>query len=226
MQKSPTAPAPLFADSTSASPATASPPYPPISSLSPTKKSSTPKASSSPPASSTSTTTPPTASKPTHSPNRKSRKGITTIVLGADGDSPWPIAPYLAARRANPPSLNIAMMAGHATIREQVMGKDFRRVATPDEIAKMTQLAEQAMNEGAIGLSSGLEYDVASYSSTDEVVAEAKVAGSSRRLLHDSHPRRRRQKFLRARRRNRHRRTRPHSHRAFAHQSQHRQRLE
>ena len=105
-------------------------------------------------------------------------QGITTIVLGADGDSPWPIAPYLAARRANPPSLNIAMMAGHATIREQVMGKDFRRVATQDEITKMTQLAEQAMNEGAIGLSSGLEYDVASYSSTDEVVAEAKVAAA------------------------------------------------
>ena len=105
-------------------------------------------------------------------------QGITTIVLGADGDSPWPIAPYLAARRANPPSLNIAMMAGHATIREQIMGKDFRRVATPDEITKMTQLVEQAMNEGAIGLSTGLEYDVASYSSTDEVVAEAKVAAA------------------------------------------------
>jgi N-acyl-D-amino-acid deacylase len=105
-------------------------------------------------------------------------QGITTIVLGADGDSPWPIAPYLAARRANPPSLNIAMMAGHATIREQIMGKDFRRVATQDEITKMTQLVEQAMTEGAIGLSSGLEYDVASYSSTDEVVAEAKIAAA------------------------------------------------
>jgi N-acyl-D-amino-acid deacylase len=105
-------------------------------------------------------------------------QGITTIVLGADGDSPWPIAPYLAARRANPASLNIAMMAGHATIREQVMGKDFRRVATPAEITKMTQLVEQAMQEGAIGLSTGLEYDVASYSSTDEVVAEARVAAA------------------------------------------------
>jgi N-acyl-D-amino-acid deacylase len=70
------------------------------------------------------------------------------------------------------------MMAGHATIREQIMGKDFRRVATPDEITKMTRLVEQAMNEGAIGLSTGLEYDVASYSSTDEVVAEAKVAAA------------------------------------------------
>jgi N-acyl-D-amino-acid deacylase len=105
-------------------------------------------------------------------------QGITTVILGADGDSPWPIAPYLDARRRNPPSVNLAMMAGHATIREQVMGKDFRRTATADEITKMTALVEQAMNEGAIGLSSGLEYDVASYSSTDEVVAEARVAAA------------------------------------------------
>jgi N-acyl-D-amino-acid deacylase len=105
-------------------------------------------------------------------------QGITTVILGADGDSPWPIAPYLDARRNNPPSLNLAMMVGHATIREQVMGNDFRRTATENEIAKMTPLVEQAMKEGAIGLSSGLEYDVASYSSTDEVVAEARVAAA------------------------------------------------
>jgi N-acyl-D-amino-acid deacylase len=105
-------------------------------------------------------------------------QGITTVILGADGDSPWPIAPYLDARRKSPPSLNLAMMAGHATIRGQVMGKDFRRTATESEIAKMIVLVDQAMKEGAIGLSSGLEYDVASYSNTDEVVAEARVAGS------------------------------------------------
>jgi N-acyl-D-amino-acid deacylase len=105
-------------------------------------------------------------------------QGITTVILGADGDSPWPIAAYLEARRKNPPSLNLGMMAGHATIRDQVMGKDFRRPATESEVAKMTRLVEQAMNEGAIGLSSGLEYDVASYSTTEEVVAEARVAAS------------------------------------------------
>src|SRR5712671_2000564 len=44
-------------------------------------------------------------------------QGITTIVVGADGDSPWPIAPWLKAREASPASLNIALMAGHATIR-------------------------------------------------------------------------------------------------------------
>jgi N-acyl-D-amino-acid deacylase len=103
-------------------------------------------------------------------------QGITTVVVGADGDSPWPIAPWLKAREANPASLNIALMAGHATIREQVMDKDFKRVATSAEVEKMVQLVDQAMTEGAIGLSSGLEYEVGSYSATDEVVAMSAAA--------------------------------------------------
>ena len=103
-------------------------------------------------------------------------QGIATVVVGADGDSPWPIAPWLKARESNPASLNIALMAGHATIREQVMGKDFKRVATAAEVEKMANLVEQGMTEGAIGLSSGLEYEVGSYSATDEVVAMSAAA--------------------------------------------------
>jgi N-acyl-D-amino-acid deacylase len=103
-------------------------------------------------------------------------QGITTVVVGADGDSPWPIGPWLKAREANPASLNIALMAGHATIREQIMGKDFKRVATSAEVDKMVQLVDQGMTEGAIGLSSGLEYEVGSYSVTDEVVAMSAAA--------------------------------------------------
>ena len=103
-------------------------------------------------------------------------QGITTVVLGADGDSPWPVGPWLDARRKNPPSLNLAMMVGHATIREQVMGKDFKRPATEAEVAKMAQLVDLAMREGAIGLSSGLEYEVGSYSTTEEVVAMSSAA--------------------------------------------------
>ncbi|HKU14363.1 MAG TPA: D-aminoacylase [Steroidobacteraceae bacterium] len=103
-------------------------------------------------------------------------QGITSIVLGLDGGSPWPIGPWLAARRASPPSLNLAMMVGHATVRELVMKEDFRRTARPDEVAQMAQLVEQGMSEGAIGLSSGVEYDVASYSDTDELVAVSAAA--------------------------------------------------
>src|SRR5215467_8031944 len=56
-------------------------------------------------------------------------QGITSLVVGADGDSPWPIAPFIDSRRKNPASLNVAVMAGHATVREQVLGKDFKRVS-------------------------------------------------------------------------------------------------
>lgn len=103
-------------------------------------------------------------------------QGITTLVVGADGDSPWPIAEWLKGRVANPASLNVALLAGHATIREQVMAKDFKRVATAVEIEKMVQLVDQGMTEGAIGLSSGLEYEVGSYSATDELVAMSTAA--------------------------------------------------
>ena len=104
-------------------------------------------------------------------------QGITTVLLGQDGGSPWPIGDYLRRRRENPPAINLQLLVGHATVRHQVMGDDFRRAATPDEIKKMETLVEQAMKEGAVGLSSGLEYEVGSYSTTQEVIALARVAG-------------------------------------------------
>jgi N-acyl-D-amino-acid deacylase len=103
-------------------------------------------------------------------------QGITTVILGPDGDSPWPIAPWLDTRRKNPASLNLAVLVGHATVREQVLGKDYQRASTPAETEKMSRLVDQAMHEGAIGLSSGLEYDMGTYSTTDEVVALATAA--------------------------------------------------
>jgi N-acyl-D-amino-acid deacylase len=103
-------------------------------------------------------------------------QGITTVILGPDGDSPWPIGAWLDTRRKNSASVNLAVLVGHATVREEVLGKDFRRAATPAETLKMTQLVDQAMREGAIGLSSGLEYEMGTYSTTDEVVALASAA--------------------------------------------------
>lgn len=103
-------------------------------------------------------------------------QGITTVVLGPDGDSPWPIAEYLAEREKSPGAVNVMTMVGHETVRSLVMGQDFRRTATPEEVAKMAALVDQGMREGASGLSSGLEYDVGSYASTDELVELSKAA--------------------------------------------------
>lgn len=100
-------------------------------------------------------------------------QGITTIILGPDGESPWPIGSWLESRRKNPASLNLAVLVGHATVRELVMGKDFKRPATQGEIRNMALLVDQAMRDGAVGLSSGLEYEIGSYSTTEEIVALA-----------------------------------------------------
>jgi N-acyl-D-amino-acid deacylase len=67
-------------------------------------------------------------------------------------------------------------MVGHETVRSLVMDKDYKREARPEEVAKMAALVEQGMKEGAIGVSSGLEYDVGSYGSTDELVALCKAS--------------------------------------------------
>jgi N-acyl-D-amino-acid deacylase len=109
-------------------------------------------------------------------------QGITTLAVGPDGGSPWPIAGYLAKLSSQPAAVNVLAFVGHATVRQQVMGKDYNRVATDKEIAEMESLVEQGMREGAVGLSTGLEYDVGHPSSTDEVIALARVAARFRGL--------------------------------------------
>ena len=103
-------------------------------------------------------------------------QGITTLIVGADGDSPWPLITWVRLQQQKPAAVNVGVLAGHATIREQVLGKDFKRVSTPEEIQRMSRMVDQAMNQDALGLSSGLEYEVGSYSATEELVAMAKVA--------------------------------------------------
>lgn len=103
-------------------------------------------------------------------------QGITTIVVGADGGSPWPIADYLARVDEAGPAVNVATMVGHGTVRRRVMGDDYRRRATSDEVRAMAAGVGRGMREGAFGLSTGLEYDPGFYSSTEELVALAETA--------------------------------------------------
>ncbi len=103
-------------------------------------------------------------------------QGITSLVVGPDGESPWPIITWVRSIEKLHTAPNVAIFAGHATIREQAMGKDYKRTATPGEIRLMEQFVGQAMNQQALGLSSGLEYEIGSYSDTAELVALAKVA--------------------------------------------------
>jgi N-acyl-D-aspartate/D-glutamate deacylase len=104
-------------------------------------------------------------------------QGITTVVIGQDGSSPLPVGDYLRDLNQNPIALNVLTFVGHASVRSKVMGDDTNRLATPAEIDAMKQLVEQAMRDGAIGLSTGLEYETGKPASTEEVIALASVAG-------------------------------------------------
>ena len=74
--------------------------------------------------------------------------------------------------------MNIASFAGHGSIRAEVMGDDFERPATADEIENMRTLLVKDLEAGALGMSTGLEYDPGIYSTTEEVVELAKVVAS------------------------------------------------
>jgi N-acyl-D-amino-acid deacylase len=105
-------------------------------------------------------------------------QGITTIIGGQDGDSPIPLARYFDRLRNAPAAINVGMYVGHGTIRDSVMHADFKRAATPAEVARMKEILAGEMRAGAFGLSSGLEYDPGIYSDRSEVIELAKVAAS------------------------------------------------
>jgi len=115
----------------------------------------------------------------TDSPERKAApnlvaQGITTVVVNQDGRSPWPIRDQRALLERQGVGPNVMLMVGHGTVRRMVMGDDFQRPATPDEVQRMRALVRQGMEEGAVGLSAGLEYVPGRWSTTDEVAALAK----------------------------------------------------
>ncbi len=105
-------------------------------------------------------------------------QGITTIVTGQDGGGSN-LAALFARLEARPASVNVASYAGHGAIRSSAMGERFQRHATAEEVERMKALLRAEMDAGALGLSTGLEYDPGIYSSKSEVLALAKVAAEA-----------------------------------------------
>ena len=103
-------------------------------------------------------------------------QGITTVVVGQDGGSADTLSAFFGRLERSPASVNVASYVGHNTVRDAVMGEDFRRHATPDEVARMEALVRQGMRDGALGLSTGVEYDRRFYSDRAEVLALARAA--------------------------------------------------
>ncbi len=117
-------------------------------------------------------------------------QGITTINAG-EGVSAAPLdaadekrygwttfAEYFQLIELRGLPVNVAQTVGHTQIRELVLGEVNRR-PTADELIRMQALVKDAMEAGAIGLSTALIYPPAVYAETEELVALAKVAGAS-----------------------------------------------
>ena len=126
----------------------------------------------------------------------KVSQGVTTVIGGNCGVSlapmprpiPNPVTPplnllddqgswfhfptfasYLDELRANPPATNCAMLVGHTTLRVATMS-DLSKPASSTEIAAMRELVLEAMQAGAIGVSTGLFYEPAIAAPTEEVI--------------------------------------------------------
>lgn len=103
-------------------------------------------------------------------------QGVTTIVAGQDGWSE-PIDSFRLHLQAKPVAVNVASYTGQTALRTKVMGeKNLHRTATQAEVDSMKMLFAHEMKNGSLGLSTGLEYAGAHFSSRDEVLQLAKVA--------------------------------------------------
>lgn len=125
------------------------------------------------------------------------RQGVTTLVVGNCGGSAYPVegaaeraaligadagslgiewrsfGEYLERLDACRPALNVAALVGHGTLREAVMRDDQRRPPDEDELRAMRELLRGALDQGAVGLSSGLVYAPGMHATTDELAALA-----------------------------------------------------
>jgi len=107
-------------------------------------------------------------------------QGITTIIIGQDGES-YSMDTLAQIMKAQPMAINIGTYTGQSTLREEVMGdKDVYRQASQLEIDKMKIILKNELKKGSFGLSTGLEYEQAFFSSKDEVIQLAKVAAAEK----------------------------------------------
>ena len=104
-------------------------------------------------------------------------QGCTTMVTGNCGGGPVDAAKFLTGVETNRAGVNILLLAPQGSIRGKVMGSQ-RRPPTAEELERMKALVDQAMRDGAWGMSTGLIYPPSSYAETDELIALARVVAS------------------------------------------------
>ena len=106
------------------------------------------------------------------------RMGVTTIVTGNCGFSRTDIGTFFSELEQAKLSLHVATLIGHGAVREKGMGGRFLRPPSPTQLQAMKDLVDQAMRDGAVGLSTGLIYVPGSFAKTEEIVELARVAAA------------------------------------------------
>ena len=103
------------------------------------------------------------------------RMGVTTLVLGNCGASTLNVGSFLEQLSAMTITPNVATLIGHGTVRRRAMRGSFMRPPTEAERDEMKALVRSAMEEGALGLSTGLIYAPGVFAETEELIELAKV---------------------------------------------------
>jgi N-acyl-D-aspartate/D-glutamate deacylase len=103
-------------------------------------------------------------------------QGVTTVVTGNCGSGPVDSARFFAAVEKGGVGTNVVHQAPHNSIREKVMGNE-NRAPTADELKRMEELVEKALDDGVVGLATGLIYNPGTYARTEEIAALARVVG-------------------------------------------------
>jgi N-acyl-D-amino-acid deacylase len=103
--------------------------------------------------------------------------GVTSVITGNCGSSKTDIAGYYQWLDSLRLSINVGTLLGQNDIRKAVMGRANRH-ATENEMKRMDSIVHRAMNDGALGMSTGLIYIPGSYTPTEEIVRLAKIVSS------------------------------------------------
>jgi N-acyl-D-aspartate/D-glutamate deacylase len=108
--------------------------------------------------------------------------GVTSICLGQDGESPEDLAGWMRAVEQARPAINVATFVGHGTVRN-LAGVGLQPDPAPRQIEAMQRLVREAMEQGCLGLTTGLEYQPGSFANLEELAALAQPVGQAGGLV-------------------------------------------
>lgn len=103
------------------------------------------------------------------------RMGVTTIVLGNCGTSIINVGSFFKDLEKEKIAPNVATLIGHGSVRRRAMHGNFDRPPSAAEMESMKSMVRKAMEEGAVGMSTGLIYQPGTFAKTEEIIDLAKV---------------------------------------------------